>query len=183
MAGPSPDGFSYLLDDSANSFALTPGFLTPYRNGLFALGGNDFIVGASDADRLSGDNGNDRLLGGGNSDTLFGGVGNDLLNGGAGNDFLFGGKGSDTLQGGRGDDSLNGGNGSDVLMGDGGKDTLTGGLGADTFVLRSNSPVSDPAVADAIADFNSFEDAIGLTDNLTEADLTLETVSGTPNTV
>ncbi|MCC3531633.1 MAG: S8 family serine peptidase [Microcoleus sp. PH2017_22_RUC_O_B] len=183
MAGPSPDGFSYLLDDSANSFALTPGFLTPYRNGLFALGGNDFIVGASDADRLSGDNGNDRLLGGGNSDTLFGGVGNDLLNGGAGNDFLFGGKGSDTLQGGRGDDSLNGGNGSDVLMGDGGKDTLTGGLGPDTFVLRSNSAVSNPAVADIITDFNSFEDAIGLTDNLTEADLTLETVSGTPNTV
>jgi subtilisin family serine protease len=183
MPGPSPDGFSYLLDDSPNSFALTPGFLTPYPNGLFALGGNDFIVGASDADRISGDNGNDRLLGGSNSDTLFGGVGNDLLNGGAGNDFLFGGKGSDTLQGGRGDDSLNGGNGSDVLTGDGGKDTLTGGLGADTFVLRSNSPVSDPAVADAIADFNSFEDAIELTDNLTEADLTLETVSGTPNTI
>ncbi|MEG4317901.1 MULTISPECIES: S8 family serine peptidase [unclassified Microcoleus] len=183
MPGPSPDGFSYLLDDSPNSLTLTPGFLTPYPNGLFALGGNDFIVGASDADRLSGDNGNDRLLGGGNSDSLFGGVGNDLLNGGAGNDFLFGGKGSDTLQGGRGDDSLNGGNGSDVLVGDGGKDTLTGGLGADTFVLRSDSPVSDPAVADVIADFNSFEDAIGLTDNLTEADITLEAVSGTPNTV
>ncbi len=183
MAGPIPDGISYLLDDSPNSFALTPGFLTPYPNGLFALGGNDFIVGSSDADRLNGDNGNDRLLGGGNSDTLFGGVGNDLLNGGTGNDFLFGGKGSDTLQGGRGDDALYGGNGSDVLVGDGGKDTLTGGLGADTFVLRSNSPVSDPAVADLITDFNSFEDAIGLTDNLTEADLTLEAVADTPNTV
>jgi subtilisin family serine protease len=183
MPGPSPDGLSYLLDDSPNSFALTPGFLIPYPNGLFALGGNDFIVGSSDADRLNGDNGNDRLLGGGNSDTLFGGVGNDLLNGGTGNDFLFGGKGSDTLQGGRGDDALYGGNGSDVLVGDGGKDILTGGLGADTFVLRSNSPVSDPAVADMITDFNSFEDAIGLTDNLTEADLTLEAVADTPNTV
>ncbi len=183
MPGPSPDGLSYLLDDSPNSFALTPGFLTPYPNGLFALGGNDFIVGSSDADRLNGDNGNDRLLGGGNSDTLFGGVGNDLLNGGTGNDFLFGGKGSDTLQGGRGDDALYGGNGSDVLVGDGGKDTLTGGLGADTFVLRSNSSVSAPAVADIITDFNSFEDAIGLTNNLTEADLTLEAVSGTGNTL
>ena len=183
MAGPSPDGISYLLDDSPNSFALTPGFLTPYPNGLFALGGNDFIVGASDADRLNGDDGNDKLLGGANSDTLFGGTGNDLLNGGVGNDFLFGGSGSDTLQGGRGDDALNGGRGTDVLVGDGGKDTLTGGLGADTFVLRSNSPVSDPAVADIITDFNSFEDAIGLTDNLTEADLIFEAVSGTPNTV
>ncbi|MBE9184868.1 S8 family serine peptidase [Microcoleus sp. LEGE 07076] len=180
MAGPSSDNLSYLLDDSPNSFALTPGFLTPYPNGLFALGGNDFIVGSSDAERLSGDNGNDRLLGGGNSDTLFGGVGNDLLNGGAGNDLLFGNQSSDTLQGGRGDDALNGGSGSDVLVGDAGKDTLTGGLGADTFVLRSDTAVSDPAAADIITDFNSFVDAIGLTDNLTEADLILEEIAIAP---
>ncbi len=183
MIGPSPDGRSYLLDDSPNSFALTPGFLTPYPNGLFGLAGNDFIVGSSDADRLNGDDGNDRLLGGSNSDTLFGGVGNDLLNGGVGNDFLFGDSGNDTLQGGKGADLLNGGGGSDVLVGDGGKDTLTGGLGPDIFVLRSDSAVSDPAVADLITDFNSFVDSIGLTDNLTESDLTLEAVSGTANTL
>ena len=186
MVGPSPDGLSYLLDDSPNSFVLTPGFLTPYPNGLFGLGGNDFILGSSDADRINGDDGNDRILGGGNSDTLFGGVGNDLLNGGAGNDILFGDSGSDTLQGGRGDDVLNGGAGSDVLVGDAGKDTLTGGLGSDTFVLRSDSSVSDPAAADLITDFNSFVDSIGLTDNLTEADLILEQISiapGISNTV
>ncbi|MEG3894731.1 MULTISPECIES: S8 family serine peptidase [unclassified Microcoleus] len=180
MAGPSSDGVSYLLDDSPNSFALTPGFLTPYPNGLFALGGNDFIVGSSDADRISGDNGNDRILGGSNSDTLFGGADNDLLNGGVGNDFLFGDFGSDTLQGGKGGDALDGGGGSDVLVGDAGKDTLTGGLGPDTFVLRSNSAVSDPAAADIITDFNSFVDSIGLTDNLTEADLILEEISIAP---
>ena len=186
MVGPSPDGLSYLLDNSPNSFVLTPGFLTPYPNGLFGLGGNDFILGSSDADRINGDDGNDRLLGGDNSDTLFGGVGNDLLNGGAGNDFLFGDSGSDTLQGGRGDDVLNGGGGSDVLVGDAGKDTLTGGLGPDIFVLRSDSAVSDPAAADLITDFNSFVDSIGLTDNLTEADLILEQISiapGISNTV
>ncbi|PSB05656.1 peptidase S8 [filamentous cyanobacterium Phorm 46] len=180
MAGPSPDGLSYLLDNNPNSLTLTPGFLTPYPNGLFALGGNDFIVGSSDADRLNGDSGNDRLLGGSNSDTLFGGVGNDLLNGGTGNDFLFGNSGSDTLQGGRGDDALYGGRGNDVLVGDGGTDTLTGGLGSDTFVLRSDTAVSDPAAADIITDFNSFVDAIGLTDNLTEADLILEEISIAP---
>ena len=180
MAGPSPDGLSYLLDNNPNSLTLTPGFLTPYPNGLFALGGNDFIVGSSDADRLNGDNGNDRLLGGGNSDTLFGGVGNDLLNGGAGSDILFGDSGNDTLQGGKGADLLNGGGGSDVLVGDGGKDTLTGGLGPDIFVLRSDSAVSDPAAADIITDFNSFVDSIGLTDNLTEADLILEEISIAP---
>ncbi|MEG3846505.1 S8 family serine peptidase [Microcoleus sp. herbarium19] len=186
MAGPSFDGRSYLLDNSPNSFALTPGFLTPYPNGLFALGGNDFIVGSPDAEIISGDDGNDRLLGGGNSDTLFGNVGSDLLNGGAGSDILFGDSGSDTLQGGRGDDALSGGSGSDVLAGDGGKDTLTGGLGPDIFVLRGDSAVTDPAVADIITDFNSFVDSIGLTDNLTEADLILEEISiapGISNTV
>ncbi|MEG4442313.1 S8 family serine peptidase [Microcoleus sp. AT9_B5] len=180
MPGPSPDGLSYLLDDSPNSFALTPGFLTPYPNGFFALGGNDFIVGSSDAEIISGDNGNDRILGGGNSDTLFGGADNDLLNGGTGSDILFGDADSDTLQGGKGDDALNGGDGSDVLVGDGGKDTLTGGLGPDTFVLRTDSAVSDPAAADVITDFNSFVDSIGLTDNLTEADLILEEISIAP---
>ncbi|MEG4075706.1 S8 family serine peptidase [Microcoleus sp. Pol14C2] len=180
MPGPSPDGLSYLLDDSPNSFALTPGFLTPYPNGFFALGGNDFIVGSSDADRISGDNGNDRILGGSNSDTLLGGADNDLLNGGVSSDILFGDGGSDTLQGGKGGDALNGGDGSDVLVGDGGKDTLTGGLGPDTFVLRSDSAVSDPAAADVITDFNSFVDSIGLTDNLTEADLILEEISIAP---
>ncbi|MEG4858758.1 S8 family serine peptidase [Microcoleus sp. K1-B6] len=180
MPGPSPDGLSYLLDDSPNSFALTPGFLTPYPNGFFALSGNDFIVGASDADRISGDNGNDRILGGSNSDTLLGGADNDVLNGGVSSDILFGDAGSDTLQGGKGEDALNGGDGSDVLVGDGGKDMLTGGLGPDTFVLRSNSAVSDPAAADVITDFNSFVDSIGLTDNLTEADLILEEISIAP---
>ncbi|MEG5062346.1 S8 family serine peptidase [Microcoleus sp. B3-A4] len=180
MPGPSPDGFSYLLDDSPNSFALTPGFLTPYPNGFFALGGNDFIVGSSDAEIISGDNGNDRILGGSNSDTLLGGADNDVLNGGVNSDILFGDAGSDTLQGGKGGDALNGDSGSDVLVGDGGTDTLTGGLGPDTFVLRSDSAVSDPAVADVITDFNSFVDSIGLTDNLTEADLILEEISIAP---
>ncbi|MEG4277301.1 S8 family serine peptidase [Microcoleus sp. MON1_C1] len=180
MPGPSPDGLSYLLDDSPNSFALTPGFLTPYPNGFFALGGNDFIIGSSDADRISGDNGNDRILGGSNSDTLFGGADNDVLNGGVSSDILFGDAGSDTLQGGKGDDALNGDSGSDVLVGDGGKDMLTGGLGFDTFVLRSDSAVTDPAAADVITDFNSFVDSIGLTDNLTEADLILEEISIAP---
>ncbi|MEG4006969.1 S8 family serine peptidase [Microcoleus sp. Pol11C1] len=180
MPGPSPDGLSYLLDDSPNSFALTPGFLTPYPNGFFALGGNDFIIGSSDAEIISGDNGNDRILGGSNSDTLFGGADNDVLNGGVSSDILFGDGGSDTLQGGKGGDALNGDSGSDVLVGDGGKDTLTGGLSPDTFVLRSDSAVSDPAAADVITDFNSFVDSIGLTDNLTEADLILEEISIAP---
>ena len=183
MAGPSSDRLSYLLDDSPNSLTLTPGFLTFYPNGLFARAGNDFIVGSSDAERISGDADNDRILGGGNSDTLFGGGDSDVLKGGAGSDLLFGDSGNDTLQGGKGSDALNGGSGSDVLVGDAGKDTLTGDLGVDTFVLRSDTAVTDPADADIITDFNSFVDSIGLTGNLTEVDLILEPVAGTFNTL
>jgi len=173
MAGPSPDGRSYLLDNSPNILTLTPGFLTPYPNGIFALGGNDFIVGSSDASRISGDDGNDSLFGGSNSDILFGG---------AGNDILFGGSGNDTLLGGKGDDILNGGKGADILIGGAGKDTLTGGLGPDTFVLDTQSAVTDPAAADIITDFNSSVDSIGLTGNLTEADLIFEQIAIAPNT-
>jgi hypothetical protein len=97
MAGPSPDGLSYLLDNNPNSFTLTPGFLTPYPNGLFALGGNDFIVASSDASRISGSAGND---------TLVGGKGDDFLNGGKGADVLIGESGKDTLTGGLGADTF-----------------------------------------------------------------------------
>jgi Bacterial pre-peptidase C-terminal domain. len=66
------------------------------------------------------------------------------------------------------------------LVGDAGKDTLTGGLDPDTFVLRTDSAVIDPAAADIITDFNSFVDAIGLTDNLSETDLMLEEIAIAP---
>ncbi len=97
MVGPSPDGLSYLLDNNPNSFTLTPGFLAPYPNGLFALGGNDFIVASSDASRISGGAGND---------TLVGGKGDDFLNGGKGADVLIGEGGKDTLTGGLGADTF-----------------------------------------------------------------------------
>lgn len=181
MAGPSADGSSYLLDDSPNSLTLTPGFLAPYPNGLFALGGNDFIVGSGDAEQISGDFGNDRILGGGGTDILFGGTGDDFLNGGQGNDFLSGEAGSNTLQGGRGDDLLIGGDDDNILVGDFGKDTLVGGIGLDIFILRTDTATLDPGAADIIADFDIFFDFIGLTDGLTEDDLTLQQVSLTPD--
>jgi len=180
MAAPSADGFSYLLDDSSNSLTLTPGFLNPYPNGLFALSGNDFIIGSSDAEKISGDRNNDRLLGGGGADTLLGGTGNDLLNGGQGNDFLSGETGNNTLQGGRGDDLLIGSEGDNILVGDFGKDTLIGGDGEDIFVVRTDAGTLNPNTADIIGNFDIFFDYIGLTGNLTEDDLTLQPVSIAP---
>jgi hypothetical protein len=179
MAAPSADGRSYLLDDSSNSLTLIPGFLTPYPNGLFALGGNDLIIGSSDAEKISGDDNNDRLLGGGGADTLLGGTGNDFLSGGQGNDFLSGETGNNTLQGGRGDDLLIGNQGNNILIGDLGKDTLIGGDGEDIFVLRTDAGTINPSTADIISNFDIFFDYIGLTGGITEDDLTLQPVTAT----
>ncbi|OCQ99174.1 peptidase S8 [Oscillatoriales cyanobacterium USR001] len=180
MAGPSADGRSYLLDDSSNSLTLTPGFLTPYPNGLFALSGNDFIIGSSDAEKISGDRDNDRILGENGADSLFGGPGNDFLNGGQGNDFLSGETGNNTLQGGRGNDLLIGSEGDNILVGDFGKDTLIGGDGEDIFVLRTDTATLDQNATDIIGEFDIFFDYIGLTGGLTENDLILQPFSLAP---
>jgi hypothetical protein len=151
----SSDGLSYLLDNTANNFTLTPGFLNSYAKGLFALDGADTVIGS---------------------------VGADFINGNQGNDNLSGSQGNDTIYGGKGADLIDGGDGDDVLYGDFGIDTLTGGAGQDIFVLPSRSAVSDPSTADLITDFNKDDDFIGLTDGLTEAGVTLEAASIVPGT-
>lgn len=166
MAGPSPDGLAYLLDDQPNTFTLTPGFLAPYPKGLFALGGNDYIIGSPTAELLYGNQGDDYLFGGGGDDTLVGSKGNDTLEAGGGNVLL------------------NGGKGDDILVAGAGRDTLTGGQGNDLFVLPANTAVTNTADADIITDFNPSADVIGLTQGLTAGDLTLEPAApGSPNTV
>jgi hypothetical protein len=182
MAGPSPDNLAYLLDDSPNSLTLTPGFLAPYPKGLFALGGNDYIVGSSDSEMIDGGDNNDRLIGGGGADTLIGGSGDNFLIGGTGNDILTGNTGKDIIRGGKGNDLLVGFEGEDVLVGDKGRDTLTGGEGADLFVLQTETAALTPETADIITDFKHFfwKDLIGLTGGLTVADITLESASINP---
>ncbi|MBC7819670.1 MAG: putative Ig domain-containing protein, partial [Planctomycetaceae bacterium] len=102
--------------------------------------GNDFIIGGSDPDTLSGDAGNDTLIAGGGDDLVLGGDGNDTLRGGSGSDSLDGGAnddlvvgqgGADLLIGGTGNDALEGGVGNDSLAGGDGTDSLTGGTGND----------------------------------------------------
>ncbi|MBA5249367.1 MAG: type I secretion C-terminal target domain-containing protein, partial [Gammaproteobacteria bacterium] len=58
---------------------------------------NNFKVGGSGADTLTGDGANENIFGEGGNDTLTGGGGNDTLIGGSGNDTLTGGVGSDTF--------------------------------------------------------------------------------------
>ena len=71
--------------------------------------------------------GNDTVIGYIGNDTFYGGYGDDRLSGLQGNDVLFGQEGIDWLWGDDGADYLDGGPGSDVAYGGNGNDTLIGG--------------------------------------------------------
>ncbi|MEM0030273.1 MAG: hypothetical protein QXN32_05080, partial [Candidatus Nitrosocaldus sp.] len=78
---------------------------------------NDFIVGTSDADTISGGEGDDFIVGLGSNDRLSG----DGIEGTSGNDTITG--GNDILCGNDGDDDLFG----DGILGYAGNNTITGG--------------------------------------------------------
>lgn len=122
---------------------------TATQNGT---GGDDQMVGTSQAAIINAGNGADRVRGLGNDDAVFGGIGNDTLYGGdgndivagedgddlvvgdLGNDLLYGGAGNDSLAGGAGNDVLNGGADNDTLRGDAGDDLLFGEAGNDILM-------------------------------------------------
>jgi RTX calcium-binding nonapeptide repeat (4 copies) len=196
----SRDGSAYILTEGSDTFTIPLGLLDTLIGGLRGLGGADSITGSESGDIVSGDEGNDRIEGRGGADLLKGGAGNDFLSGGAGQNGLLGGDGADTLQGGesadgvnanagndvifgaggddflrggRGNDIINGQDGDDFLIGDLGNDTLTGGAGQDIFFLRSEAALGSPTF-DLITDFQRTIDFIGLSTNLRESDIVLE---------
>jgi len=196
----SRDGSAYILTEGSDTFTIPLGLLDTLIGGLRGLGGADSITGSESGDIIYGDEGNDRIEGRGGNDLLYGGLGNDFLSGGAGQNGLLGGAGADTLQGGesadgvngnagddvifgaggddflrggRGNDIVNGGDGNDFLIGDLGNDTLTGGAGQDLFFLRSEAALGSPTF-DLITDFQRTIDFIGLSTNLKESDVILE---------
>ncbi len=167
------------LDDSVNLFTI--GAEIPSGAIIRGLGGQDLIVGSGNPDAIHGNTGADTLYGMDGNDTLQGGRGSDLLLGNRGDDLIFGERGNDVIFGGQGNDLLDGGVGDDFLAGDAGTDTLTGGDGSDAFVLDIRHGSSDRNLADVITDFSVEDGDVfavtdGANDNLTEADLTLETV-------
>jgi Ca2+-binding RTX toxin-like protein len=137
---------------------------------LFALDGDDFIVGSIILDPIYGNAGNDTIFGDGINqvdfeeegisddpgpygDFLSGGKGNDVISGGRGddliwgerdNDYLYGNEGADTLRGGKGEDVLVGNGGNDVLVGEQGIDRLWGGESRDVFILIREEGVDVP---------------------------------------
>ncbi|VXD23645.1 conserved hypothetical protein [Planktothrix serta PCC 8927] len=135
---------------------------------------NDFLYGYEGDDTLNGLGGDDNLFGGKGGDDLYGDEGNDNLYGNLEFDILFGGFGNDFLAGGQDFDYLYGEEGNDTLTGDLGNDYLTGGTGSDLFILSLSTSNSDELLADIIEDFEPGIDQIGLTEGLTEANLTLE---------
>lgn len=196
----SSDGSAYILTGGSDTFTIPLGLLDTLIGGLRGLGGADSITGSESGDIVYGDEGNDRIEGRGGDDLLYGGAGNDFLSGGAGQNGLLGGPGADTLQGGksadgvngnagddvifgaggddflrggRGNDIINGQDGDDFLIGDLGNDTLTGGAGQDIFFLRYEAALGSPTF-DLITDFQRTIDFIGLSTNLRESDIVLE---------
>jgi hypothetical protein len=131
--------------------------------------GNDIAFGNQGADLIFGLFGDDTLYGDQENDSLDGGEGNDLLLGGDGKDVLCGDTENDTMYGGNANDILHGGAGDDFLSGEVGDDMLTGGSGSDLFVLNPSWGWG----CDIITDFRKGEDLIGLTSNLSFAQLSI----------
>lgn len=120
-------------------FVNSTGFLTT----AYGMGGDDMLMGGTNADQLfggigndtlQGDDGDDLIAGEDGNDHIIAGRGNDRVTGAyhgwsgefEGNDIIEGGDGHDTLSGGDGDDRIIGGNGSDLILGERGNDQIWG---------------------------------------------------------
>ena len=183
---PDPLGIVRLIGDNTSEFIeLSPGDVTNFPLGAWALDGNDTVDGSGASELILGNEGEDFLTGFAGNDSLFGGKGRDALYGNEGNDCLSGGVDADFILGEAGDDILFGGRGNDVLDGGEGNNTLVGGLGRDFLICEGNNNLCvlgiDPATTDinsidAIGGFDPEFDRIGLASGLTVNDIVLEPV-------
>ena len=120
------DGSIYKIADLREEFATTRGGASSERlyaedeevgNTVYAGGGDDYIYGSKNADKIYGEEGGDYILARAGDDIIYGGVGNDTIYGEEGNDILEGGVGNDALYGGVGNDTY-------VFSKGDGKDTI-----------------------------------------------------------
>jgi Ca2+-binding RTX toxin-like protein len=95
--GPSTGAQVFLDGSGTNARAAVGDTFTGVENLVGSLTGIDWLVGDSNANRLTGQGGNDILWGRGGIDQLEGGDGDDRLVGGTGADVMAGGAGSDTF--------------------------------------------------------------------------------------
>ncbi|SCZ49260.1 Hemolysin-type calcium-binding repeat-containing protein [Epibacterium ulvae] len=148
---------------------------------VFALEGDDTLIGSELDDVLFGDEGNDSVFGQGGNDQIFGGDGSDYLSGGDGDDDVietFDDGSQDTLFGGDGNDVIfasgaletgslrliSGGDGDDSVTLLGGAHIVHLGEGEDAVVVQTNHvEENEAAVVEtivAITDFAPAEDAL-----------------------
>lgn len=100
---------------------------------VYAMAGDDTLIGGAGSDRLYGEDGSDSVHAGSGADTIDGGAGVDYLKGQSGDDSIVGGSGADTLTGDSGADTLDGGLDDDSVAGGSGSDSLLGGDGNDNI--------------------------------------------------
>ncbi len=196
-------GFTEYQSNGTTLISDSTGFSVPYdvyfsyaeandSFGLrqYALSGNDFIIGSSEADTLIGANGDDDIragsgndwiqLDGGNDIFANGNQGNDTVHGGQNNDILYGETGDDFLYGDKGNDTIAGGSGGDIFVftHDSGVDVITDFISGDILQIKNN--INDTG----IVDFSSLQNNIIVTDNGLEINLGNEnniTLSGVFN--
>lgn len=148
------------LDDSDNEF---DGGAYTGRLFVYAMGGNDTILGGLGADVVFAGEGNDIVDGRAGNDIVYGGAGTDALRGGTGIDRLIGHADDDTILGSEGNDFVFGGAGRDLILGEGGDDLVKGQGGRDNLAGGGNGTTAsagDVIVAgtgDTIDDAFSFD--------------------------
>ena len=86
------------------------------------------------------------------------------FNSGAGDDSIIGAQFNDFLRAGAGDDIIDAGGGNDIVRAGTGSDRITLGSGSDTLYLTTDQLDGS---TDVLTDFNSAEDRIVLSENLT----------------
>ncbi|MBI1310969.1 tandem-95 repeat protein [bacterium] len=105
---------------------------------VYALGGDDTILGGLGADVIFAGDGNDIVDGRDGNDIVYAGAGADAVRGGAGIDRLIGNADDDTLLGSAGNDFLFGGAGRDLILGEDGDDLIKGQGGRDNLAGGGN---------------------------------------------
>lgn len=133
-----------------------------YYNSLeiYALAGDDLIIGTSHHDIIYGDQGNDTIFGGSGNDILYGGEGDDTLIGESGNDTLVSGNGDDTFVGGSSYDTLTFANSENGITAN--FTTLSGGTGVVGLLDANGEEVNVEAFVQSFTATGEGTDSLGI---------------------
>ena len=120
-----------------------------YSRDYTAIFNNMFVYALAGDDYILGNNGNDQIIGGDDNDTVYGDSGDDRIYGGNGSDYLYGNSGNDLLVGGAGSDDIYGGAGNDeyVFSADFGRDYVYESAGENDVVRLLDYRARDVSIS------------------------------------